>query len=142
MTSAWFFASVGGALIGVSASLLLLFNGRVLGISGVLSGLLHPKAGETSWRVAFLVGLFSGAILLFVLRPEVLPAPSADGTMMRYVVAGFLVGFGTLLGNGCTSGHGVCGVSRLSVRSIVATLVFIFTAMVTVYFVNPLEGGF
>ncbi|HWP65141.1 MAG TPA: YeeE/YedE family protein [Candidatus Limnocylindria bacterium] len=130
----------GGALIGLAASLLLLWNGRIAGISGIVAGLLRPAAGEVAWRVAFLAGLFAGGVLLSVVDPRALdvrpPAP-----LGMTVLAGLLVGYGTRLGNGCTSGHGVCGVSRLSPRSLVATATFMLTGALTVYFVHSGLGG-
>lgn len=121
----------GGVLIGVSASLLLLLKGRIFGVSGILAGVLIPKVGDTAWRVAALAGLVAAGILLLIVRPESLAIVSA-GPHGRYIVAGLLVGFGTQLGSGCTSGHGVCGISRLSPRSIAATLTFMVAGMLMV----------
>lgn len=121
-------ALAGGALIGTAASVLLVLNGRVAGISGVLGGLLHPKAGEVTWRIAFVVGLALGGLVMllasydgFAASPRALPIVA---------LAGALVGVGTRIGNGCTSGHGVCGLSRLSVRSLAATLTFMATGVI------------
>lgn len=118
-------------MIGVAVAVLLLLNGRVAGISGIVSGLFRWWAGDIDWRVAFIVGLIASAFIwqLFFALPEI--QITADYTMLA--IAGFLVGFGTRLGSGCTSGHGVCGLSRLSPRSIVATLLYIATGMTTVY---------
>lgn len=131
---------LGGALIGLAASLLLILNGRIAGISGIVAGLLRPVAGEVAWRVAFLGGLFAGGVALSVADPVALevgvPAP-----LGMIALAGLLVGYGTRLGNGCTSGHGVCGVSRLSPRSLVATATFILTGALTVYLVHSGLGG-
>ncbi len=125
-------ALLGGALIGSSASLLLVLDGRVAGISGIVGGLLQPKPGEVAWRAAFLCGLLLGAVALALLDPAavhgVSPVPLA-----LVVVAGSLVGFGTRLGGGCTSGHGVCGISRGSKRSIVATLTFMATGVASTF---------
>jgi len=121
----------GGVLIGLSASLLLLLKGRVFGVSGILAGALVPKAGDTAWRVAALVGLVSAGFLLLLVRPQSL-AIVTDGSYGRYIGAGLLVGFGTQLGSGCTSGHGVCGISRLSPRSIAATFTFVGAGMLMV----------
>ncbi len=123
---------LGGALIGLSASLLLAMNGRVAGISGMLQGLLGGEGeGERVWRGLFLAGLMLGGVIALV----VLPGASLDGEPPAIgiaVLAGVLVGIGTHIGNGCTSGHGVCGISRFSVRSVVATVTFIATGAITV----------
>ncbi|HET9450821.1 MAG TPA: YeeE/YedE family protein [Aggregicoccus sp.] len=123
---------LGGVLIGVSVSTLLLFNGRIAGISGIAGGLLFPERGDVSWRVAFLGGLVGGGLLLRAFLPQSLGAPVVTGAGL-VVLAGLLVGFGTRLGNGCTSGHGVCGISRGSARSIAATLTFMATGVLTVF---------
>ncbi len=128
---------IGGALIGLSASLLLLLKGRIFGVSGILGGVLIPKPGDTAWRVAALGGLVAAGILLLVVHPESL-AVVAHGSHWRYIAAGLLVGFGTQLGSGCTSGHGVCGISRLSPRSIAATLTFIAAGMMMVAFMRTI----
>lgn len=131
---------LGGILIGLAASLLLLFNGRVAGISGIVGGLLPPERGDIGWRVAFVAGLVGGGLLLGGLFPRVLGAPVVTGVAVP-VVAGLLVGFGTRLGNGCTSGHGVCGLARGSLRSLVATLTFMATGALTVFLVRHVLGG-
>ena len=123
---------VGGLLIGLSVTLMLLLNGRIAGISGIVGGLLAPKGGNTGWRVAFVVGLLIGAMayILAVGGPapvDVLASPPA------ILVGGLLVGFGTRLGSGCTSGHGLCGMARISRRSMVASAVFFGVAMLTVF---------
>ena len=133
-------ALFGGVLIGLSAALLLLFNGRVAGISGIAGGLLQPARGETAWRIAFLVGLVGGGLFLSVAAPESIGAPAVGGLGLA-VVAGVLVGFGTRLGSGCTSGHGVCGLARGSIRSLAATLTFMATAALTVFVVRHVLGG-
>lgn len=128
--SDWIRALAGGALIGVSASLMLAFNGRVTGISGIVGGLVHPSAGDVAWRALFVAGLVAGGIVAaFTLPGAFTGASTGIGTAL---VAGLLVGVGTRVGNGCTSGHGVCGVSRFSVRSIAATLTFICTGALVV----------
>lgn len=129
---------LGGALIGLSASLLLLSHGRVAGISGVVGSLLMPVRGDVSWRLQFFGGLLAGGLLLVWLRPQSFAAPSSLslGGVAMLVGAGLLVGVGSRLGNGCTSGHGVCGISRGSLRSIVATLTFMTTGVLTVYVVR------
>ena len=122
---------LGGGLIGLAASVLLLTTGRVFGVSGILAGAVLPNTLDRPWRVAAVAGLISAGILLRFVYPEVL-VNAANGSLGRYVIAGLLVGYGTQLGSGCTSGHGVCGLSRLSWRSIVATLVFIAAGILTV----------
>ena len=131
---------LGGMLIGLSASAMLLFDGKIAGISGILAGVLKPIKGDTLWRISFLAGLLAGGMLLRIFFPT-----AFDFGIIRplpmLIVAGLLVGFGTRLGSGCTSGHGVCGVSRLSPRSLVATGTFIFTGALTVYLLNLLNGN-
>lgn len=135
------FASLlGGVLIGLGASAMLLLNGKIAGISGILAGVLKPVKGDTLWRVCFLAGLLAGGLLLL----EWLPGAFDFGIIRPFpllAIAGLLVGFGTRLGSGCTSGHGICGVSRLSPRSLVATATFIFTGALVVYLLNHLAGG-
>jgi uncharacterized membrane protein YedE/YeeE len=123
-------ALTGGVLIGISTSLLLLFKGRVFGISGILAGILKNQSGDTLWRWMIMLGLIAGGTVVGLSNPNMVPTISEDPS--RYVVAGLLVGFGTQLGGGCTSGHGVCGISRLSVRSITATITFIAAGIVAV----------
>lgn len=125
-------ALVGGVLIGLSAFALLLVSGRVAGISGIVGGLLPPKGGDTRWRLAFVTGLVGGGLVLALVHPGAFPT-ALSGHPLRLAVAGLLVGLGTRLGNGCTSGHGVCGIGRLSPRSLQATLTFMATAMLTVW---------
>ncbi len=134
-------ALIGGAIIGVAVSLMLVFNGRVTGISGIVSGVLSPRKNDISWRILFLLGLLSGGVLLRFIQPEAFQNASNNMGLIDYAVAGLLVGFGTLLGNGCTSGHGVCGISRLSVRSIIATIVFITFGVLSVFIFKTLRGG-
>ncbi|MEZ4390624.1 MAG: YeeE/YedE thiosulfate transporter family protein [Polyangiales bacterium] len=131
----WIRALEGGALIGLSASLMLAFNGRVAGVSGMVGGLLQPSPGDWSWRALFLAGLALGGVVAAAVLPNAFAAsPASTGTVLA---AGLLVGFGSRVGNGCTSGHGVCGISRLSPRSVAATLTFISTGAITVL----LTGG-
>lgn len=132
-------AIIGGVIIGLAVSIMLLFNGRVTGISGIIGGALAPKKHDFDWRIAFIAGLLSGGALLFYLKPELFVNLS-QGTRIDYIIAGLLVGFGTLLGNGCTSGHGVCGISRMSVRSIISTLTFIAFGMISVLIYKTLRG--
>ena len=124
-------ALAGGALIGLAAALFLLFNGRVAGISGIVGGLLRPRQGEVSWRLAFVIGLMV-APLAYQLFAR-LPASHIDTNDSLLIIAGLLVGVGTRFGSGCTSGHGVCGLSRLSIRSLVATLLFMTAGFATVF---------
>ena len=124
----------GGLLIGAAAAMFLLFNGRIAGISGIVGGLLRPVAGDIGWRIAFILGL-AGAPLVYGLAAR-LPAVRVDADMATLVVAGLLVGVGTRYGSGCTSGHGVCGLARLSPRSLVATASFMLAGFVTVYIVR------
>ena len=121
----------GGLLIGLSAALFVVLNGRVAGISGILGGLLRPKRGDIAWRLAFVGGLVLAPVLWLLFQPLVAPQIEADVTTL--VVAGLLVGVGTRYGAGCTSGHGVCGLSRLSPRSVVATVVFMGAGFATVW---------
>jgi uncharacterized membrane protein YedE/YeeE len=123
---------VGGLLIGLAAALLLLLNGRISGISGIVGGLLAPRGSDAGWRLAFVAGLLLGA-LGFALATGGAALVSVQASVPVLVVAGLLVGFGTRLGSGCTSGHGLCGIARLSKRSIVATSVFFGVAMLTVF---------
>lgn len=133
-------AIFGGVLIGLSVSLMLLFNGRVTGISGIVSSILSFSRGDKSWRASFILGLLSGGFILRFFYPDSFNSHSLHLYFYDYLLAGFLVGFGTLLGSGCTSGHGVCGISRLSTRSIVATLVFITFGIISVLFFRFLRG--
>ena len=130
----------GGIVIGLSASLLLLCDGKIAGISGIMGGLLSPAHNDTAWRVLFVVGLLTGGLLFSLISPQAFTVSIArsPGALM---LAGLLVGFGTRLGNGCTSGHGICGISRLSPRSLIATITFMITGMVTVFITNHLLGG-
>lgn len=121
-------AALGGALIGVAASILLLTQGRIAGISGITGSLFKVDVADKGWRWAFLFGLMAGGIVLAVLSPEVFVV-SADRPLWMMGCAGLLVGFGTQMGSGCTSGHGVCGITRLSPRSLVATVVFMIAGM-------------
>lgn len=133
--------ALGGALIGLAAALLLALNGRIAGISGIVGGLLPPRAGDALWRLLFVAGLALGALLvrLYSGAPLAVPVESSTFTL---VLGGLLVGFGTRLGSGCTSGHGICGLARLSPRSLVAVLTFMASAMLTVFALrHALAGG-
>ncbi|MBK8122279.1 MAG: YeeE/YedE family protein [Dokdonella sp.] len=136
---AWIPALAGGVLIGLSSVLLLWLNGRIAGISGIMNGVLLPKSGETSWRIAFLLGLIAAAGLYIAFVPGA-PQPRQGFSTTGLIIAGLLVGFGTSMGNGCTSGHGVCGLGRFSVRSLAAVLVFMATAMLTTFLLRHVWG--
>ncbi|MBK8122265.1 MAG: YeeE/YedE family protein [Dokdonella sp.] len=136
---AWIPALAGGVLIGLSSVLLLWLNGRIAGISGIMNGVLLPKSGETSWRIAFLLGLIAAAGLYIAFVPGA-PQPRQGFSTTGLIIAGLLVGFGTRMGNGCTSGHGVCGLGRFSVRSLAAVLVFMATAMLTTFLLRHVWG--
>lgn len=124
----------GGIVLGIASAIFILVNGRILGISGILGGLLPPKVGDTSWRIAFLLGFAAAPTVFHALVPaQYIVAPSIDATELMVVVAGLLVGIGTRYASGCTSGHGVCGLSRLSPRSLVATASFMGAGIATVY---------
>ena len=133
-------AIIGGVLIGVAVSLMMLFNGRVTGISGIVAGIVKPKKIDLDWRLVFLGGLLFGGFILQNLHPEIFQQTSS-AKWFDYAIAGVFVGFGTLLGNGCTSGHGVCGISRFSIRSIISTMTFIFFGIVSVFIFKMLRGS-
>ncbi|MEO8704387.1 MAG: YeeE/YedE family protein [Kofleriaceae bacterium] len=135
MSSSWLLALVGGALIGAAGSLLFLTHGRIAGISGVLGSLLPPVARDQGWRIAFMGGLLAAGLVGGLASPTLVGASVRSWPIV--IVAGFLVGFGTRMGSGCTSGHGVCGLARLSVRSLVAVATFMTTGAVTA----SLAGG-
>ncbi|MCK5478382.1 MAG: YeeE/YedE family protein [Methylococcales bacterium] len=130
-------ALLGGALIGISITVLLLFNGRIAGISGLMNGLFNSPKNESRWRLAFLSGLIVGAVIFQFISPDLF-APRQGYPLWLVAVGGFFVGIGTRLGSGCTSGHGICGIANLSRRSIFATLTFMGTGMFTVYIVKHL----
>ena len=132
------FASLtGGIILGVASAIFILINGRILGISGILGGLLPPKAGDTTWRIAFMLGLFAAPTVFHAVVPaQFITAPRIDATDWMVVAAGLLVGIGTRYASGCTSGHGVCGLSRLSPRSLLATASFMGAGFVMVYLVR------
>jgi uncharacterized membrane protein YedE/YeeE len=129
------FASLaGGVILGLASAIFILVNGRILGISGILGGLLPPKAGDTTWRVAFLLGMLAAPTVFHAVVPaQYITAPRVDASDWMVIAAGLLVGIGTRYASGCTSGHGVCGLSRLSPRSLVATLSFMGAGFVMVY---------
>ena len=133
-------ALIGGLLIGASTALFLVLNGRIAGISGILGGLLQPARSDLGWRLAFLAGLLIAPLLCAAVSGS-LPPVELDAPTGLLVLAGLLVGFGTRLGAGCTSGHGVCGIGRGSPRSIAATLVFMTSAILTVFVTRHLMRG-
>ena len=133
-------AAVGGALIGLSAVLLMLFTGRIAGVSGIFDGLINPQTSDRTWRVAFIAGLVAAPAAAVLVGYHV-PMPQMPDSYMTIVVGGLLVGFGARLGSGCTSGHGICGIARLSQRSIAATGVFMAAAIIVVALTHHVFGG-
>ena len=133
-------AAIGGALIGLAAVLLMFLNGRIAGITGVFAGLIDPISTDRGWRATFIAGLIL-APLSATLVGYTIPIPQMPASLVTIVVAGLLVGFGTRLSNGCTSGHGVCGIARLSPRSITATAIFMAAAIVVVALTRHVFGG-
>ena len=128
---------IGGLLLGLASAVFILINGRILGISGILGGLLPPKVGDIGWRVAFLLGMLAAPTVFMALAPAGLASePRIDAGFWTVIAAGLLVGIGTRYASGCTSGHGVCGLSRLSPRSLVATLSFMGAGFFIVYIVR------
>ena len=124
----------GGIILGLASAIFILVNGRILGISGILGGLFPPKVGDTTWRIAFMLGLFAAPAVFHALVPvQYITAPRIEASDFWVVAAGLLVGIGTRYASGCTSGHGVCGLSRLSPRSLVATASFMGAGFITVY---------
>lgn len=134
----WVAPLIGGALIGLAAAMLMLFHGRIAGISGILGGLL--TGDHAAWRAIFIAGLVIGGLVWFRVDPGAF-AFTLDRSHGALALAGLAVGVGTRMGNGCTSGHGVCGIARLSRRSLLATMVFMTTGVLTVYVVQHLLGG-
>ena len=133
-------AAVGGALIGLSAALLMMLNGRIAGITGLFAGLIDPIGSERIWRTTFIAGLIA-APLSAALLGLALPLPQMPASLAVIAAAGLFVGFGTRLANGCTSGHGVCGIARLSPRSIAATAIFMGAAIIVVALTRHVFGG-
>jgi uncharacterized protein len=133
-------AAVGGALIGLSAVLLMLLNGRIAGVTGVFAGLIDPLSTDRAWRATFIVGLIAAPLSAAILGYTI-PIPQMPTSFITIAAAGLLVGFGTRLSNGCTSGHGICGIARLSPRSITATGIFMVAAIVVVAFTRHVFGG-
>jgi uncharacterized membrane protein YedE/YeeE len=134
-------SSLGGVLIGIAAAGLLMFHGRIAGISGIAGGVFRQREpGDVAWRIMFLIGLFAAGMAWSYFRPEDY-AFGIERSTGALIAAGLAVGVGTQLGSGCTSGHGVCGIGRLSKRSTVATITFMATAAITVFIVNEVLGG-
>ena len=132
-------AAIGGVVIGLSAALLVLAGGRIAGISGIVGGMLRARAGDLGWRVAFIAGLLLSPLVFAMAGP--VPGAAIDAGFPVLIVAGLAVGVGTRYAGGCTSGHGVCGLSRLSPRSLVATLSFMVAGIATVFVIRHVIGG-
>lgn len=130
---------IGGALIGVSAVLLLWLNGRIAGISGIFHGLFPPHKNDFTWRILFIAGLISGSFIYYFL-PQIHFIPRTHYPIFLLILSGFLVGIGTRMSGGCTSGHGVCGIARMSIRSFVAVIVFFIFGILSVYLVRHVWG--
>ena len=137
MNQDWINALFGGALIGIAVSLMLFLNGRVTGISGIINGAIAPLKGDTLWRVLFIAGLLLGGVVMGQVNSKVCEN-TITAEVWTTITAGLLVGFGTILGSGCTSGHGVCGISRMSPRSLVATVVFMVAGIAAVFIFRKL----
>ncbi len=131
---------LGGMILGLAAALYVFLHGRILGISGIVSGLLHPNMTDSAWRLSLVLGLIS-APFLTALFFGIIPIVEIDSSWLGIVIAGLLVGFGAQYGSGCTSGHGICGLSRLSPRSLVATLAFMSAGFIMVFIIRHLIGG-
>ena len=125
----------GGVLIGISASMMLLFSGRIAGVSGIFGGTLFKHGKERAWRFSFIAGLIAGGVLLYIINAEFFENSSGRG-LLAVTIAGLLVGIGTRIGGGCTSGHGVCGIGRFSGRSLTATVTFVLAGMAIVVLVE------
>ncbi len=138
--SDWILPTLGGALIGLAASAMLYLHGRVAGISGIAGGLLRPIRGDVEWRAMFVLGLVLAGVIGALARPDSF-INAVERSSVALVIAGLLVGFGTRIGSGCTSGHGVCGITRFSKRSLVATTTFMLTGALAVLIVSRVFGG-
>ncbi len=132
-------ALIGGSLIGLSTVLLLWLNGRIAGVSGIFHGLFPPRKNEFLWRVLFLIGLIVGSLIYYLL-PQIHFAPRTHYPIFLLLLSGFLVGIGTKLSGGCTSGHGICGIARMSSRSFIATIIFFIFGLLSVYFIRHIWG--
>jgi len=131
---------LGGMILGLAAALYVFLHGRILGISGIVAGILHPNMTDSAWRLSLVLGLIS-APFLAALFFGIIPIVEIDSSWLGIVIAGLLVGFGAQYGSGCTSGHGICGLSRLSPRSLVATLAFMSAGFIMVFIIRHLIGG-
>ena len=131
---------IGGMILGVAAALYMLLHGRILGISGIVSGLLNPQKGDVDWRVSVVLGMMSAPILAAVIL-DMHTIQVIDSDWFSIMVAGLLVGFGAQYGSGCTSGHGICGLSRLSPRSMVATMLFMFSGFMATFIIRHILGA-
>ena len=130
----------GGLILGLASAMFILMNGRILGISGILGGLLRIQPGEVAWRLTFLLGMVAAPLVLSLVLPTgFIEAPRIEASYGAIAIAGLLVGFGTRYGSGCTSGHGVCGLSRLSLRSLVSTLTFMAFGFLVVYVLRHVQ---
>ena len=134
------YSLLGGSLIGISVTAMLIFNGRVTGISGIVASALARPTRDGLWRLMFLGGLIAGGFLVYAFRPDFF-ANTSGRSPVAVLIAGLLVGYGTVMGSGCTSGHGVCGISRMSARSLIATLTFMLFGFLTVQAVRYFTGG-
>lgn len=132
------FAILGGILIGISASLMLMITGRITGISGILGSIIRPDENDKIWRFLFIAGLLAGGVIMSIWKT--LATYQTIATMTDFILAGLFVGIGTSLGSGCTSGHGVCGISRLSIRSIIATICFMIFGIMSVLLFKYIRG--
>lgn len=130
----------GGALIGLAVTVMLFFNGRITGVSGIVASSLARPTRDSLWRLLFIAGLIAGGFLIQVIRPDFF-FNSSGRSSVAVIFAGLLVGYGTVMGSGCTSGHGICGVSRLSLRSVIATLTFMLFGFLTVFAIRIFAGG-
>ena len=140
MNSSYVYALVGGILIGLSAALILWLNGRILGVSGIVGGAFRAKSWDLYWRLIFIMGMFVGGLLIEPFGFSIMNL-EMNRSLSLVAIGGLLVGLGTCLGNGCTSGHGVCGIARLSLRSLVATFVFMLSGIVSVAILNRFLGA-
>jgi len=131
---------IGGALIGLASALLMRWHGRIFGVSGIVGALVKSETQDRNWRLSLVAGLVTGGIILRFVYPDAFPSTTGETPLLQLVLAGFLVGFGSVMGSGCTSGHGVCGISRFSKRSIIATMTFMATGAVTVFAVKTFFG--
>lgn len=138
MQQDWLMALYGGILIGIAAAVMLFFNGRIMGVSGIFNGLFRFQKNDVFWRVSFILGMLIGGMVIYDVNPSVFDQP--DFKPVRLIFAGLLVGIGTAMSSGCTSGHGICGITRLSLRSLVATICFVGFGVLSVYVIKHLLG--